>query len=118
MNEMTYKISVVKASDGSYLVNHYPKAGDTKVPDFAGVVNQLVEYAQDTKALNIFEEEPVLQGLRPEEDKAIKGIRSLVLEERILLGRKKGYKVIGQRVVWDGFVSTRCVLTPDLKSEY
>ena len=82
---MAYRLSVVRASDGDYLVNHYRKTQDTRLSDFAAVVNQLFVYARNPE---IFEDEPVLRDLSSEEEKAIENIRNLVLEQRVLVQQK------------------------------
>jgi hypothetical protein len=75
-----YNIAIVKASDGSYLVNHYRKSADTRLPDFAAVMLQLMHYA---KRPEFFETDITMIDLSTNEIKAVQKLRELVLEERL-----------------------------------
>jgi len=78
-----FKLTVVKASDRTYRVNHYRKLPDIEVPDFASVVAIVSEYAFFRP--QILREEPTLLHLDETEEKAIQGIRKLVLDHRITI---------------------------------
>ena len=78
---MVYGLSVVKASSGEYLVNHYRKIPDKQVPDFAAVMSQLCEYARAPQAPEIFKDEPTMRDLSETEERAIGDFREMVLEK-------------------------------------
>lgn len=71
---MPYKLTVVKASDGSYLVGGYYKAGEEKLDDFEEAIEKIKQYNSI-----VFQEEPCLIGLTKEEETEIRSVRAGVL---------------------------------------
>ncbi len=77
-----FKLSVIKFDDNEYLVNHYHKIPDAKFSNFAEVIRSVCLYAR--RAPELFEEEPILLHLSESEEKAIREIRNLILEQKVL----------------------------------
>ncbi len=75
-----YRLSVVRTHEGSYLLNFYGKAEDTRLPDFASVISDVCDNSNNPE---MFEREPALIGLSETETRAIQKVRSLVLEQRV-----------------------------------
>jgi len=69
-----YKLTVVKTSDGEYLVNRYHKVHDIKVKNFDDVLAYIGRTDKD-----ILEVEPILIGLTAAELTIVRKVRSIFL---------------------------------------
>jgi hypothetical protein len=76
-SQFQLRIIKVKAS-GEYLVNDSSTPQSKGYHSFAEVISEVCEYA---KRPEIFDEEPYLDGLSKSEEKAIRSLRSIILEK-------------------------------------
>lgn len=76
-----YRLSVIKLSDGGYLVNHYHKSPDWHVPDLDSVIIHMTRLHQSRPSA--LHQEPTLIRLDDNDYKRVMDVRGRLLKENL-----------------------------------
>jgi hypothetical protein len=69
---MVYKLSINKTQSGNYQLTTYHKVEPEELPDFAAVVNRMIElYRSGLESREVWLEEPTLAYLSENEQRAV-----------------------------------------------